>query len=156
MSRESVTPAPATQPTPSQALFLVDLARSILTQPLMGAGTTGPAAAALLARQALETGLAQWWAQRLPGMGSASVRAQLISLAFYLPSAGTAVRAQRLPEPGPDVVRVGDHTLAADVVWAWNRLSALCHHRAFGVPPSQGEVEALLDVVERLNGLTSS
>lgn len=91
-----------------------------------------PRAVALLARQALEEGVREYWAQRVPGMADVRMRAQLLCLADY----------------------VADPTIAGRAMHAWAALSEACHHRAYDLPPTAGELEVLVadvgEVVEAL------
>jgi hypothetical protein len=90
-------------------------------------GASHQLAASLLLRQALEEALADWWDGVLLGVAGCSSRAQLVTLPFYL----------------------HDAALAHDVVFAWNRLSAICHHRVYELAPDPSEVERLLVIVGR-------
>jgi hypothetical protein len=87
-----------------------------------------PRAVALLARQALETSLAELWAKRAVKIGWARERSQLICL--------------------PAVI--GDRGLAADATLAWNGLSGACHQHPYNLPPTVGELAGWLETVDRL------
>lgn len=110
------------------AAHLLVLARQVQTEAPRSVGADRTVAAALLVRQALEDAVDEWWADHIPAMAEASDRAQQISLPFYAP----------------------DAALAGDVIWAWNRLSTICHHHAYALPPTEAELERLIEVVERL------
>ncbi len=93
-------------------------------------GTAGlwPRAAALLARQAIETAMDELWARRAPGVAQLSARAQLMCLPEYL------------RDPG----------LAGEVAFTWAALSEACHVRAYETGPTAEELEARFAVVDRL------
>ena len=80
-----------------------------------------------MVRQALELAVDDVWRERAPAMADVTDRAQQITLPFFVGR------------------EVGDETR-----WAWSRLSHLCHHTAYEMPPNAAEVEALIGVVERL------
>lgn len=121
-----MTPAPAANaPSPSE---LVDAARDLMRRPAAGIAGLWPRAAALLARRALEAALDELWSRRAPGLEAASARAQLACLPDYL----------------------GDRRLAREIVFTWNALSTACHHHAYELAPTAGELERRLDVVDRL------
>jgi hypothetical protein len=101
------------------------MARQLATEPNRKLGATRLLAAALLLRQALEEALDQHWSRTVPEMVNVSGRAQLISLPFYV-----------------------DPQLAGAVNFAWCRLSAVCHHDAYELPPSLDELERLADIVD--------
>jgi len=107
---------------------LLARARALVAHP--SPGTTGlwPRAAALLARQAIETGMNQLWAARAPGVQTLTARAQLTCLPEYL----------------------RDERLAGEVAFAWGRLSDACHHHAYDLGPTAAELEARFAVVDRL------
>lgn len=87
-----------------------------------------PRGTALITRQALETGLDDLWRVRAPGVEQCSMRAQLLCLSEFL--------------------RHGD--LAERVAYAWGGLSRACHHHAYELPPTAGELHGWIDVVEEL------
>ncbi len=105
---------------------LLDAARRVAALPDRRLGSTRFTGAALLARQALEEGLDDLWADVAPGLERCSARAQLISLPYYL-----------------------DEAVAGDVRYAWNRLSVAAHHGAYELPPTATELAGLIEVVER-------
>lgn len=92
--------------------------------------TTGlwPRAAALLARQALERTIDEYWERRAPGVQHVSTRAQLSCLREYL----------------------GDPELAGDITYCWGALSAACHHHAYEVGLTELELREHLEAVERV------
>ena len=105
----------------AEARALVDQADRV------GAGLW-PRAAALLARQALETGMDELWRRRAPEVAQLSARAQLTCLPEYL----------------------RDERLAGEVAFTWSQLSAACHHRGYDVGLTLGELRARFDVLDRL------
>lgn len=78
-------------------------------------------AAALLARQALETALADYWRSRAPGVEDINMRAQLNCARLYL-------------APG----------LAGDLSYAWHALSRATHHHPYELDPTREELANLL------------
>lgn len=87
-----------------------------------------PRASALLARQALEAGVRQFWEGRAVGLGGYSMQAQLICLRTYL----------------------GDPDLAARTSHAWSALSRACHHHSYELAPTATELEGWFSVVGEL------
>ena len=87
-----------------------------------------PRASALLARQALEAGMRQFWERRAIDLGSYPMQAQLICLRTYL----------------------GDAELAARTSHAWSALSRACHHHSYELAPTATELEAWFSVVGEL------
>lgn len=106
-------------------ITLTDMARQLATEPNRRLGASRLLASALLLRQALEDALDRHWSRTVPEMVNVSGRAQLISLPFYV-----------------------DPQLAGAVNYAWSRLSAVCHHDAYELPPSLDELARLADIVE--------
>lgn len=104
---------------------LLAAARALLSDAPKGVWSR---AAALTARQALETALDQMWARRAPGLQDATARAQLACLTDYL----------------------GDEALAAEVRFTWSALSHACHHHAYELAPTASELGHRFDSVERL------
>jgi len=97
------------------------------------AATAGlwPRAAALLARQALEQGLNDFWLKRAPGVEDSSRRSQLLCLRSY-----------------------ADEQLAEEASHTWAALSGACHHHAYELSPTASELErwmrSVSDVVDSL------
>lgn len=87
-----------------------------------------PRAAALLARQALEDGLDDFWGAAAPRVREASRHAQLLCLGAFVP----------------------DQDLVSGVRHAWHGLSRACHHHVYELGPTAAELERWLDAVERL------
>lgn len=87
-----------------------------------------PRAAALLARQALESSLDFYWRSRGLALGACSTRAQLLCLGGYLK----------------------DGQLAREAHHAWAALSRACHHHPYELAPTAEELEGWVKAVERL------
>ncbi|HEX9188572.1 MAG TPA: hypothetical protein VGB87_15945 [Vicinamibacteria bacterium] len=87
-----------------------------------------PRASALLALEALETGLSRLWEDRRIDLRGCSMRTQLICLRSYLEDARLAARAGH----------------------AWSALSRACHHHAYELAPTSGELESWFGVVGEL------
>ena len=83
---------------------------------------TWPHAAAVLIRQSLESTLNGFWLNRAPGMQDTSWRDRWSCLPAYL----------------------GDKPQARAADFAWTALSQACHHRAYEVGLTQGELRAHL------------
>ena len=90
-----------------------------------------PRAAALLARQALEQGLDDFWRKHAPGVEHSSRHAQLLCLRSY-----------------------ADEQLAEEASHTWAALSGACHHHAYELSPTASELErwirSVSDVVDSL------
>lgn len=84
-----------------------------------------PRAAALLARQALEMAVDDFWSSRRLAIASCSTLSQLICLREYL----------------------GDGQLAGQIHHAWNALSRACHQHPYELPPTVGELRSWIAVV---------
>jgi len=84
-------------------------------------------AAAVLTRQALEEGLARYWAKKAPGLDHAPFTAQLLCFAELF----------------------DDKALAAEVAWTWEALSSATHHHADPMPPGAADLTAWAATVER-------
>lgn len=54
------------------------------------------------------------------------------------------------------VAFAGEPDIASSAEYAWNALSRVCHHHAFELTPSAGEVEHLLDLVQGLHAATKA
>ena len=87
-----------------------------------------PRASALLALQALEAGLLRLWERRAIDLQGCSMRTQLICLRSYLEDARLAARAGH----------------------AWSALSRACHHHAYELAPTSGELHSWFSVVNEL------
>lgn len=109
---------------------LIDGADRLLSDPRSVAAGVWPRAAALLARQAIETALFEFWLVRAPGLEWCSTHAQLLCL--------------------PDYVR--DREIAESASYAWTRLSRICHHHPYELLPTAAELRELVDTARRLVG----
>ena len=87
-----------------------------------------PRATALLARQALEGALDDFWKVRASGMEHCSMKAQLLCLPHYL----------------------GDEELAERASYAWAALSGACHQHPYELPPTEAELLGWLATVQEL------
>jgi hypothetical protein len=85
--------------------------------------------AALLARQALELSLKQFWEMHQPGMELASVRAQFLAL---------------------HDVKVDRRTIADGHI-AWDLLTRACHHHPYELSPAQEEIVDWIATVRRVH-----
>jgi hypothetical protein len=87
-----------------------------------------PRASALLALAALEASLLRLWQGRALDLQGCSMRTQLICLRSYLE----------------------DAKLAARTGHAWSALSRACHHHAYELGPTAGELRSWFSVVSEL------
>ena len=87
-----------------------------------------PRASALLALEALETALFRLWEHRAIDLRGCSMRTQLICLRSYLEDARLAARAGH----------------------AWSALSRACHHHAYELASTSGELDSWFRVVSEL------
>lgn len=112
---------------------LVVAARTVLERPDALPGSAWSRSTALLARQALEGALADFWRRTAPGTEASNGTAQLLCLRAYVE---------------PDV--------ATDAFQAWAALSDACHHHAYDLAPTASElhrwVTRVEDLVARLGG----
>jgi hypothetical protein len=83
-----------------------------------------PRAAALLARQALEESLDEFWASHEPGLANCSTRAQLLCVASYL-----------------------GESHAETCTAVWGSLSRACHHHSYELAPTAEELNGWIDQV---------
>jgi hypothetical protein len=105
---------------------LLGMARQLLDRATPETAGLWPRAAALLARQALETAVDDFWhAQRLP-LDSCPTLPQLLCLREYL----------------------DDADLAGLVHHAWHALSRACHHHPYELAPTVAELKGWMDVLE--------
>ena len=107
---------------------LLTSARHLLERPDPHTAGIWPRASALLARQAIEAALDDFWKRRAPGVEQCSMRAQMLCLPSYL----------------------GDEDLAERTFYAWGGLSRACHHHAYELPPTASELAGWFDTVGRL------
>jgi len=107
---------------------LLGLAGGLLSRSDPATAGLWPRAAALLARRALETAVGRWWEQRSFDPRGCPVRVQILCL--------------RLSQ--------GDRDLAARAGLAWSALSRACHHHAYDLSPTVGELRSWLTEVDAL------
>lgn len=107
---------------------LLRAARDVLAQPDSVSAGVWPRAAAHLCRQALESGLAAFWAKRMPGVESLPLRAKLLCL----PSC------------------FEDPQLSRTISYTWGALSNACHHHVYELAPTAAEIAGWIDTVEAL------
>jgi hypothetical protein len=105
---------------------LLEAARAMICQPRPETSGLWPRAAALLARQALEEALDDFWSRQAPGIERASTTCQLLCLPAYLP----------------------DRQLAGQAAHAWVALTHACHHHPYELPPTAEELSRWLEVVD--------
>lgn len=108
-----------------EAEELIEGARSVLDGHTPAG--TWPRVSALLARQALESVLDEYWRERWPGVDRTSRATQLLCLRYLV-----------------------DPALAADASLAWHALSRACHHHAYELPPVAEELEVWIGQVDGL------
>lgn len=104
------------------------MARGLLRRADPATAGLWPRVAALLARQALEASVLGLWNRQDLGLQGCSMPAQLICLRTYL----------------------GDAELASRAGHAWSALSRACHHHAYELAPTAGELDAWFLVVGEL------
>lgn len=107
---------------------LVQAARALLERTDPATAGLWPRATALLARQALEAALDEFWRVRAPGLEHCSMKAQLLCLPHYL----------------------GDEELAERVSYAWAGLSRACHQHPYELSPAFSELLDWVQTVDRL------
>jgi hypothetical protein len=112
------------------AVELLDGAELIIAQPRYSAVGVWPRAVALLARQAIEVAMLQFWMVRAPGLEWCSAQAQLICLRDYVRD--------------PEIAEGAAHT--------WSSLSRICHHHPYELLPTAVELRILLDTARRCVG----
>lgn len=84
-----------------------------------------PRAVALLARQALEEGVGNFWLANAPAVSGCSTRAQLLSLTEYV-----------------------DEAVSEEARQIWNVLSRACHHHPYELAPTSAELERWIASVD--------
>ena len=87
-----------------------------------GAGELGVRAAAVMARQAIEYAMEDFWLLRESGVNPVSARVRLLCLREYL----------------------SNEELARDASFAFHALSRLCHHHPCELAPTEGELRPLI------------
>jgi hypothetical protein len=112
----------------SDAAELVAIARQLLARASAATAGLWPRAAALLARNALEIAVDNYWARRRIPLESCPTFQQLICLREYL----------------------GDTDLAARVHHTWSALSRACHHHPYELAPTAEELGTWITTVEEL------
>lgn len=122
----ALLPSPSSVPAPEELLAGADRLLGTAT-----ASTTGvwPRAVALLLRHALEEALRRYWHARKPQLAHCSPHAQALYLESYA---------------DPDTARRWSAT--------WAGLSRACHYHGYELAPTQGELRAWRDDVERVIG----
>jgi hypothetical protein len=105
------------------------MAQRLLDRPDARTAGLWPRAAALLARQALEQALDEYWRSRQLPLDQLPTRPQLICLREYLHD---------------------DAGLAGSVNHAWNALSQACHHHPYELAPSLTDLQRHMLVVADL------
>ena len=119
---------------------VVTAARNLIERTDPATAGLWPRATALLARQALEAALDDFWRIRAPGMEHCSMRAQLLCLPHYLQA------------PKPPSLQAPGHAddLAHRVSYAWAGLSRACHQHPYELSPTSVELLGWLGTVEQL------
>ncbi len=110
----------------SESLTLLGLARAVMRSKAGAVSSVWSRCSALLARQALEKALDNFWSETAPSARRSSRHSQLLCLGTYL----------------------GDQHLARRVAQAWSALSYACHHQPYDLPPTAGELEGWMDSVQ--------
>ena len=117
--------------TPADVL---GMARQLLDRATPETAGMWPRTAALLARQALEMAVDEYWAAQRLGLESCATRQQLICLRQY----------------------VDDDDLAGGIHHAWNALSSACHQHPYELAPTVGELSSWIAVVDRFSSAMES
>ena len=112
-------------------------ARQLLDRPDARIAGVWSRAAALLARQAFESGLDDHWRSKGVALDRLGTRPQLICLSAYLPNREAAARASH----------------------AWSALSRACHHHPYELPPGHAELgnwlASVRDILTAMEGSLS-
>ena len=106
---------------------LVAAARTVLDRPDALPGPAWARSTALLARQALEAALAEFWRREVPDEVTGSFTTQLLCLRSYVPT-----------------------EVATGAFEAWAALSTACHHHAYDLAPTAAELHNWVDAVATL------
>jgi hypothetical protein len=108
---------------------LLDAARQIQERPAAATAGVWPRATAFLARQALETALADLWdaTPATQGLSRCTWRSQLVCLPTYL-----------------------DARTARQIAYVWAALSEACHHHAYELAPTTAELTGWIQAVDEL------
>ena len=96
-------------------------ARRMLDESPPGTVSAWPRAAAVLARQALEAAITDFWHAREPSIVGASMRAQIGCLHAWV-----------------------SNDVAAETAWTWHALSHATHHHAYELDPTREELASLV------------
>lgn len=107
---------------------LLDAAQALLSNPIEGTAGLWPRAAAVLIRQALEDQMTIILTRAIPGAHESSARTKLICLQSELE----------------------DSELAEEIGHAWWALTIACHHRAYDLAPTSGELQRWLSTSRQL------
>lgn len=102
-------------------------ARIVLDRQEAFGGTSWHRSSALLARQALEAGIDRFWQARGLDLSRVPRKRQLICLPWYL----------------------DDRRAARQVHETWASLSQACHHHAYDLAPTAGELRGWFDDVAK-------
>ncbi len=105
------------------AFELLSVARDLIRTDSAATAGIWPRAAAILARQAVESSLDDLWGLRAPGLGDTTARCQLLCLADFL----------------------HDRRLAGRVHVTWDGLSRACHVRVYELAPTVEELQSWLE-----------
>ena len=128
---------------------VVTAARNLMERTDPATAGLWPRATALLARQALEGALDDFWRRHSPGMELCSMRAQLLCLPYFLPTFAKATVGKQDPRTlRPQDLREGH--LAERVSYAWAGLSGACHQHPYELPPTSAELMGWLGTVNEL------
>jgi hypothetical protein len=106
----------------------LDLAERLLGRAEPSTAGLWPRAAALLAREALESCVERQWTWRALDLRGCTMATQFICLRSYL----------------------HDPRLAARAGHAWSALDRACHHHAYELAPTAGELRSWFAVVKEL------
>jgi hypothetical protein len=113
---------------------LLALCRTLVTSDDWATAFWWGRAAAVLARQAVELSLDEFWAQRSMPMIDATARGQFLALRLYL----------------------DDQDMAAEGHATWALLSRACHHHPYHLQPSRDEVLGWIEAAERFHAVLQS
>jgi hypothetical protein len=113
---------------PAEPVEILRLAEELLGRSDPATAGLWPRASSLLALQALEAGLARLWDGNDLDLRGCAMPTQLICLRSYLADSGLAARAGH----------------------AWSALHRACHHHAYELAPTAGELRSWLSVVGEL------
>ena len=110
---------------------LLGMARQLLERASPDTAGLWPRASALLARQALEQAVDEYWSARRLPLESCGTRQQLICLREYL----------------------DDDALAGRVHHAWTALTGACHQHPYALPPTAAELSDWIAAVQRFDSV---